>query len=104
MLFSIYSASLIALSSAMRVGSPAGQTDCKLSVAVDGVGMGWVQATEDDILTTTGTESKTFEDGTLFKYGVGKENGSFRVVYIIHIPQSRARECYYVCACANTLD
>jgi hypothetical protein len=116
MLFSIYSASLIALSSAgegfERSGMPAGQTNCKLYVAVDGVGMGWVKATKEntltttgtDTLTTTGTESKAFGDGALFEFDVGEEDGSFGTVYIIHISQSRDRKCYYLCVCADTLD
>jgi hypothetical protein len=89
MLFSIYSASLIALSSAIKLepipGLPPGQTNCKLYIAVDGVGIGWVKATKENTLTTTGTESKAFADGALFEFDVGEQDRSFGTVYIIHI-------------------
>jgi hypothetical protein len=89
MLFSIYSASLIALSSGIalekRAELPAGKTDCKLYVTVDAIGMGWVKEGEGNTLTTTGAGSKKFEDGSLFEFGVGEQNGSFNTVYIIHI-------------------
>lgn len=92
MLFSIYLASLIALTSSTEivpstwVWPPVGQTRCRLFVYVNAVGKGWIRRTDDNNLTAMGTagpESQTgVSDATEFEWGVGEINGAYPTLKI----------------------
>jgi hypothetical protein len=92
MLFSIYSASLIALSSGMalerRATFPTGKVPCILYVFAGDTPQGWMMVTK--VGEKAGefelTATSKFADATAFEWGLPEAQGSFPTVHNPYFP------------------
>jgi hypothetical protein len=106
MLFSIYLASLIALSTGVEFKrSQPPLVKCRLFVYVDASPKGWIRLGPEDTLTAIGTKgpgSQTeFHDAQEFLWGGNDSDEESSTVCIIHISQSPSQG-YFYSACLLT--